>query len=123
MAKRITELVNEILVAEEKDGGLSTEQVLDLIDTGRSEGGAEVHSCCALLSYARKFKLCLIERPDVKCLHSMPRLTTPSEQVQANAQGRHWVLDPIDGTRGFVGRRQYAVCLGLLDGGKVSVCI
>ena len=35
------------------------------------------------------------------------------------AQGRHWVLDPIDGTRGFVGQRQYAVCLGLLDEGKV----
>jgi 3'-phosphoadenosine 5'-phosphosulfate (PAPS) 3'-phosphatase len=28
------------------------------------------------------------------------------------------VLDPIDGTRGFVGMRQYAVCLGLLDAGQ-----
>ena len=35
-------------------------------------------------------------------------------------QGRHWVLDPIDGTRGFVGMRQYAVCLGLLDQGQVA---
>ena len=35
------------------------------------------------------------------------------------ASGRHWVLDPIDGTRGFVGLRQYAVCLGLLVDGKV----
>lgn len=34
-------------------------------------------------------------------------------------QGMHWVLDPIDGTRGFVGLRQYAVCLGLLDQGQV----
>jgi 3'-phosphoadenosine 5'-phosphosulfate (PAPS) 3'-phosphatase len=25
------------------------------------------------------------------------------------------VLDPIDGTRGFVGMRQYAVCLGMLQ--------
>lgn len=33
--------------------------------------------------------------------------------------GRHWVLDPIDGTRGFVGRRQYAVCLGMLEEGQV----
>ncbi|KAI7841336.1 hypothetical protein COHA_004954 [Chlorella ohadii] len=33
--------------------------------------------------------------------------------------GRHWVLDPIDGTRGFVGMRQYAVCLGLLEQGEV----
>jgi 3'(2'), 5'-bisphosphate nucleotidase/inositol polyphosphate 1-phosphatase len=35
------------------------------------------------------------------------------------AVGRHWVLDPIDGTRGFVGGRQYAVCLGLLDAGEL----
>ena len=36
------------------------------------------------------------------------------------AAGMHWVLDPIDGTRGFVGGRQYAVCLGLLDGGALA---
>jgi 3'(2'), 5'-bisphosphate nucleotidase/inositol polyphosphate 1-phosphatase len=35
--------------------------------------------------------------------------------------GRHWVLDPIDGTRGFVGGRQYAVCLALLDQGELAV--
>eukprot|EP01023_Acetabularia_acetabulum_P054484 TRINITY_DN6157_c0_g1_i3.p1 TRINITY_DN6157_c0_g1~~TRINITY_DN6157_c0_g1_i3.p1 ORF type:complete len:379 (-),score=64.66 TRINITY_DN6157_c0_g1_i3:313-1422(-) len=35
--------------------------------------------------------------------------------------GRNWVLDPIDGTRGFVGQRQYAVCLGLLVEGEVEV--
>lgn len=35
-------------------------------------------------------------------------------------KGRHWVLDPIDGTRGFVGQRQYAICLGLIEEGKVS---
>ena len=38
-------------------------------------------------------------------------------------QGRHWILDPIDGTRGFVGQRQYAVCLGLLDEGEVKLLI
>ena len=40
---------------------------------------------------------------------------------EGGAHGRHWVLDPIDGTRGFVGMRQYAVCLGLLDEGQVRV--
>lgn len=29
------------------------------------------------------------------------------------------MLDPIDGTRGFVGKRQYAVCLGLIEDGAV----
>ncbi|GMH40691.1 hypothetical protein BSKO_08595 [Bryopsis sp. KO-2023] len=35
------------------------------------------------------------------------------------AEGTHWVLDPIDGTRGFVAMRQYAVCLGLIKNGEV----
>ncbi|GLI69961.1 hypothetical protein VaNZ11_014706 [Volvox africanus] len=38
---------------------------------------------------------------------------------QGGPTGRHWVLDPIDGTRGFVGMRQYAVCLGMLQDGEV----
>ncbi|KAG2495621.1 hypothetical protein HYH03_006221 [Edaphochlamys debaryana] len=38
---------------------------------------------------------------------------------QGGPSGRHWVLDPIDGTRGFVGMRQYAVCLGMLQQGEV----
>ncbi|CAI9108926.1 OLC1v1008634C1 [Oldenlandia corymbosa var. corymbosa] len=33
--------------------------------------------------------------------------------------GRHWVLDPIDGTKGFLRGDQYAIALGLLDEGKV----
>lgn len=40
-------------------------------------------------------------------------------QSSGGAEGRHWVLDPIDGTRGFVGMRQYAVCLGMLQDGEV----
>ena len=40
-------------------------------------------------------------------------------QSPGGPEGRHWVLDPIDGTRGFVGMRQYAVCLGLLQEGEV----
>ena len=34
-------------------------------------------------------------------------------------EGRHWVLDPVDGTLGFVRGDQYAVALALLDGGNV----
>ncbi|SCV72947.1 BQ2448_6872 [Microbotryum intermedium] len=35
--------------------------------------------------------------------------------------GRHWALDPIDGTKGFLRGGQYAVCLGLLQDGHVVV--
>ncbi|KXZ44070.1 hypothetical protein GPECTOR_74g684 [Gonium pectorale] len=38
---------------------------------------------------------------------------------QGGPTGRHWVLDPIDGTRGFVGMRQYSVCLGMIQDGEV----
>ncbi|CAA7405702.1 unnamed protein product [Spirodela intermedia] len=34
-------------------------------------------------------------------------------------EGRHWVLDPVDGTLGFVRGDQYAVALALIDGGEV----
>jgi len=35
--------------------------------------------------------------------------------------GRYWVLDPIDGTKGFLRGEQYAVALALVDGGRVVV--
>lgn len=35
--------------------------------------------------------------------------------------GRHWVLDPVDGTLGFVRGDQYAVALALVDSGNLAV--
>ena len=35
------------------------------------------------------------------------------------ASGRHWTLDPIDGTKGFLRRDQYAVALALIEDGEV----
>ena len=55
-------------------GELAVEEILDLIDYGTYEGGAE---------------------------------------------GLHWTLDPIDGTKGFLRRDQYAVALGLIENGEV----
>ncbi|KAI8889037.1 3',5'-bisphosphate nucleotidase [Backusella circina FSU 941] len=36
-------------------------------------------------------------------------------------KGRHWALDPIDGTKGFLRGGQYAVCLALIVDGIVQV--
>ena len=33
--------------------------------------------------------------------------------------GRHWVLDPVDGTLGFVRGDQYAISLGLVEDGRL----
>jgi 3'(2'), 5'-bisphosphate nucleotidase len=35
------------------------------------------------------------------------------------ARGRHWTLDPIDGTKGFLRNEQYAVALALIEDGEV----
>ena len=35
-----------------------------------------------------------------------------------SSSGRTWVLDPIDGTKGFVRGDQFAVALALLEGGQ-----
>ncbi|XP_043721775.1 SAL1 phosphatase-like [Telopea speciosissima] len=42
-----------------------------------------------------------------------------SGKSEGGPLGRHWVLDPIDGTKGFLRGDQYAIALGLLDEGKV----
>ncbi|GLT50307.1 hypothetical protein SLA2020_237990 [Shorea laevis] len=42
-----------------------------------------------------------------------------SGKSEGGSQGRHWVLDPIDGTKGFVRGDQYAIALALLDEGQV----
>lgn len=34
-------------------------------------------------------------------------------------EGRHWTLDPIDGTKGFLRNDQYAVALALIENGEV----
>ena len=93
MTRRITQLVNEVL----KDEGL-------ISDDGNGGGNGENEK-------------------------TLPSPLTPEEVLAlidlgsspGGSDGRHWVLDPIDGTRGFVGKRQYAVCLALLDAGKLAV--
>ena len=60
--------------------------------------------------------------PEAQLSHS-PHTCIPTDLggSAGGATGRHWVLDPIDGTRGFVGMRQYSVCLGMLQDGEVEL--
>lgn len=58
--------------------------------------------------------------------HHLPGMAV-SEMVTAlnrgdhlgGGSGRYWVLDPIDGTKGFLRGDQYAIALALVDGGNV----
>ena len=38
---------------------------------------------------------------------------------QGHLKGRFWVLDPVDGTKGFLRRMQYATALALIEDGEV----
>ncbi|KAF5728015.1 PAP-specific phosphatase HAL2-like [Tripterygium wilfordii] len=71
---------------------------------------------------------CLAEAPR----YGLPTPDTPLETFQileaiegcnssGGPTGRHWVLDPIDGTLGFVRGDQYAVALALIEDGKVMI--
>ena len=40
-------------------------------------------------------------------------------QQPIDSQKRCWVLDPVDGTKGFLRKEQYAIALALVEGGRV----
>ncbi|KAJ2811782.1 3'(2'),5'-bisphosphate nucleotidase, partial [Coemansia furcata] len=42
-------------------------------------------------------------------------------QYAGGPLGRHWTLDPIDGTKGFLRGEQFAVCLALIVDGQVEL--
>ena len=41
--------------------------------------------------------------------------------TEPNGLDRYWILDPIDGTKGFLRGGQYAVALGLVENGQVTL--
>lgn len=43
------------------------------------------------------------------------------DQGNAEAEGRFWTVDPIDGTKGFLRGEQYAVALALIENGQVKM--
>lgn len=42
-------------------------------------------------------------------------------QYKGGPKGRFWTIDPIDGTKGFLRGEQYAVCLALVEDGRVQL--
>jgi HAL2 family 3'(2'),5'-bisphosphate nucleotidase len=40
--------------------------------------------------------------------------------TDGGASGSFWILDPIDGTKGFINGRQYAIALALMEDGEVT---
>lgn len=106
LRRRVVELANTTLRADLTQGdneqwGLgpgkewSTEELLDAVDRGTSQGG---RSKRASLS-----SLCCAAQTDIDL--------------------GFWCLDPIDGTKGFLRGEQYAVCLALVVDAQVQLGI
>ena len=100
---------NVSIVAEEDDKTLSS-----------SDGTALLESVVAAVNG------CLVEAPKYG-LRSPEKDLGPHDVLQAirkcsstgGPKGRFWVLDPVDGTLGFVRGDQYAIALALIEDGEV----
>lgn len=102
---------NVSIVAEEDVQTLSKGDSAGLLE-------AVVNTVNKCLAEAPKFGL---RSPD-KALGSSQVLEAISRcNATGGPTGRYWVLDPVDGTLGFVRGDQYAVALALLENGKVVV--
>lgn len=83
---------------------------------------------------AEETSLCLEDGCGEKLRNHLMELLpgrTPDEILRMINRGNHgagenerfWTLDPIDGTRGFLAKRQYAIALGLIEDGEVVLGI
>ncbi len=83
---------------------------------------------------AEETSLCLEDDCGEKLRNHLAELLpgrTPDEILRMINRGNHgagrnerfWTLDPIDGTRGFLAKRQYAIALGLIEDGEVVLGI
>lgn len=100
---------NVSIIAEEDIGNLSKANASDLLE-----------------SVVKTVNDCLIEAPSFGL--EGPKLALgPTDILESisrcnssgGPKGRFWVLDPVDGTLGFVRGDQYAVALALIEDGKV----
>uniref|UniRef100_A0A1J3CGA8 3'(2'),5'-bisphosphate nucleotidase n=1 Tax=Noccaea caerulescens TaxID=107243 RepID=A0A1J3CGA8_NOCCA len=100
---------NLSIVAEEDTESLSKAESLGLL-------GAVSNAVNEALSEAPKYGLPKPDKPlgSSEILKAIGRCNS-----LGGPKGRHWVLDPVDGTLGFVRGDQYAVALALIENGKV----
>ncbi len=67
----------------------------------------------------------VVQQVRAACEDDIPEETVLSwidrGQAPGGPQGRFWVLDPIDGTKGFLRKEQYAIALALIEDGQVQL--
>ncbi len=102
VAKRLNEELGGFLIGEES------------ADSLRSDDGAET------LAQVTQFVKTILPE-------ATPQLVCDwidygaADRITGSDDSKYWTLDPIDGTKGFLRGDQYAVALGLIETGKVTL--
>lgn len=109
----IADLAIQAVVTHRLRAAFPQDPLLAEEDTGILSGpqGAEMSR--------RALDLCRTSVPDLDP-DEMRSLLDRSDHTSG---GRHWVLDPVDGTKGFLRGEHYAVALALVEAGRVVVGI
>ncbi|CCK72475.1 3'(2'),5'-bisphosphate nucleotidase KNAG_0K01100 [Huiozyma naganishii CBS 8797] len=104
------------IVGEESAKGLEESFLQQILDT------IESHEQNFQREFPSDFKYTSREYP-LKTTQDVARVINMGD-YEGGSTGRFWCLDPIDGTKGFLRGEQFAVCLGLIVKGTVTVgCI
>jgi len=98
-------VIAELLKAFPGEKVVGEEDASDL----RTEAAAEIKD-----KVVRHVKAIMPDRSEEQILAAIDHGT-----YEGGATGRHWTLDPIDGTKGFLRGQQYAVALALIEDGCV----
>ncbi|KAL2612256.1 hypothetical protein R1flu_023948 [Riccia fluitans] len=101
------------MMAEEDTTGLRGMEKIDLLQ----RVVAAVNDC---LQHAEKVGVSPPPRP-LGAIDVLKAINKGS--AEGGPKGRYWVLDPVDGTLGFVRGDQYAVALALIDDGEVVLAV
>ncbi|KAL3683119.1 hypothetical protein R1sor_001141 [Riccia sorocarpa] len=101
------------MMAEEDTTGLRGMEKIDLLQ----RVVAAVNDC---LQHAKKLGI----NPPPGPLGAIDVLKAINKgSAEGGPKGRYWVLDPVDGTLGFVRGDQYAVALALIEDGEVVLAV
>src|SRR5262249_4677239 len=82
------------------------------------EGGSELRSPAWADLLAKVTAHVHLVRPDRPAPPTILDWIERGQQAP-NAERRYWVLDPVDGTKGFLRKEQYAIALALVEKGKI----
>ncbi len=98
-------VISRLLATFPEDRVVGEEDAADL----RAASGREIRE--KVVQHVRLIETALVEDDILSAIDH--------GKYAGGPRGRHWTLDPIDGTKGFLRGEQYAVALALIEDGQV----